>query len=144
MGRYEIEQVEGFRERFRASWQACAQMVGRSVHDVRLACDPDYQPLGDCGAAAKPRLRLRDFDETSLRILGALSEFGQAYAAGARDVRDATVTDIRQRLDLGANKVGALLPELERRDVVVSRRLPTGRFGWRLSTLGRDLVGADG
>ena len=39
---HEIAVVLAKRE-LRASWDACARMVGRPVHDVRLACDADYR-----------------------------------------------------------------------------------------------------
>jgi hypothetical protein len=142
--RYEMDMVRERRRTVRASWQACADMVGRSVHDVRLACDPDYQPDFVAPAAPKPRLRMRDLDEVSLRLLQALAEADQAYMADRRKQRDAGVTELVVRLGCGANKVGKLLSALENRGVVVSRRLNTGRFAWRLSPMGRDLVGADG
>ncbi|MBQ1542771.1 MAG: hypothetical protein IIZ63_12270 [Caulobacteraceae bacterium] len=33
------------KRRLRASWDACAAMLDRSVHDLRLACDPSYARL---------------------------------------------------------------------------------------------------
>lgn len=143
MERHEMNLVQERRRTVRASWQACAQMVGRSVHDVRLACDPDYHP-DMVAEVVKPRLRLRDFDEASLRLLNALAEFGQAYDANERRQRDVTISELVVRLGVGANKVGATLPELEKRGVVVSRQLPSRRFAWRLTAAGRELVGAHG
>lgn len=144
MDRQEIEQVYRKRREVRASWQACAEMVGRSVHDVRLACDPNYRPEGMVEARIEAGLRSRDFDAHELMILEALGEVEQSYQAGDRRHRDASVTEVCERLDMGANKVGGALPQLEQRGAVTSRRLPTGRRAWRLSAAGRDLVAANG
>ncbi|WP_181242652.1 hypothetical protein [Caulobacter vibrioides] len=142
--RYEMDMVRERRRTVRASWQACAEMVGRSVHDVRLACDPDYRPDFVAPVVSAPRLRLRDLDDVSKFVLSVLHEAEQDYQSDRRKQRDVAVAELMQRLRVGGNKVGKLLPVLETRGVVVSRRLNTGRFAWRLSPMGRELVGADG
>lgn len=141
--RYEMDMVRERRRTVRASWQACAEMVGRSVHDVRLACDPDYRP-DFAASVSKPRLRMRDLDDASLRVLNLLAEADQDHRANRRKLPDVAISELVTRLAVGSNKIGRLLPGLESRGVVVSRRLRTGRFAWRLSPMGRELVGADG
>jgi hypothetical protein len=141
----EISYVLGRREACRASWQACGEMVRRSVHDVRMACDPDYAKAhADTVAFEQPRVRLRDFGEVELRLLNVLACVWQGEVDDRRGWRaEIAVKALAEWVGVGANKVGALLGPLEQRGLVHSRRLPTGRMAWRLSREGVALLGVE-
>ena len=75
----EMDYVQDRRRRFRASWQDCAIMVGRAVHDVRLACDPPYAQAFSTVPAApvrigKPSLRPDCIEARVLMGLGAVAD----------------------------------------------------------------------
>jgi hypothetical protein len=59
LSNHEVQYVRERRQAVRASWQDCARMVDRPVHDVRMACDPDYAKAHDAPASVplgRPRL----------------------------------------------------------------------------------------
>jgi hypothetical protein len=133
---YEIQMVERQRAQHRASWQACAHMVGRSVHDVRLACDPNYagDELMTRRPVSAPLVALKDLDDTEARVLAMLGTFEDWAAAGQRDRKAVTTTELAMSLGFGANTAGRCLSALEQRGLVHALNNGHGR---RMSSLTR-------
>ena len=139
----EIAYVLDRRAACRASWQACAEMVQRSIHDVRMACDPDYAKAHAVPRiVAQIRVPLRAFDEIELRVLNALASVWQGDIGDRKGWRaEIAGGALAEWLGISRNKVGSLLPPLEQRGLVLARRLPTGRMAWRLSREGVAMLG---
>lgn len=139
MGRYEIELVQQKRRSCRASWQDCANMVGRAVHDVRLACDPDYAAAYSMPRIAEksPLVELLDLE---LRALSSLADFEVRYRSGERSSRGVTTTELAKSLGVGGNVVGRAITRLEIMALVTSRRADDGRRLTHLAPAGAELV----
>lgn len=142
MERHERELVLDRRARFRASWQDCAAMVDRSVHDVRMACDPDYRPDGE-------PVRGLPVAETKRAILGVATPHAKvlmglslalkrrARSAGAKDI-SVTAEDVVRMVDgLAINSVGNYLGRLQVVGMVrASGGNHSGQRLWRMTPMG--------
>lgn len=125
MGRYEIELVQQKRRACRASWQDCANMVGRSVHDVRVACDPAYagdEMVPARGPLGAPAIKLKDLTHVEALALNGLAEFEAEVVVGDRKSKEVTTTELARAIRAGTNSTGTALNQLEQRGLVRSRR----------------------
>lgn len=142
MERHEIDLVLDRRSRFRASWQACAEMVDRSVHDVRMACDPAYASENKPRViAATPVSTLKDLTPIEARVLDMLGQFSAWARGGQRQSFSATVTELAHALGMGVKAASAALVAMEQRGLTDWRGRPDIRQ-WRLTPTGHTLVGA--
>lgn len=142
MERHERELVMDRRTRFRASWQDCAAMVDRSVHDVRVACDPDYRPGGEevrSLPVAQPSRAILGAGSPHAKVMIGLSLALKRRARGS-GVKDATVTaeDVAAMVDgLALNSVGNYLGRLQVLGMVrASGGNHSGQRLWRLTPMG--------
>lgn len=140
MERHEIDLVLDRRARFRASWQDCAAMVDRAVHDVRMACDPAYAAENKPRViVAAPASALKDLTPVEARVLDMLGQFAAWAREGQRDGFRASATELAHALGLGANTVGKALMVMEQRGLTDWRGRSEARQ-WSLSPAGRRLV----
>ena len=146
MAAEEMAYVRERRSRFRASWQDCARMINRPVHDVRLACDPDYDE-GDGPAPAAPRAVRRPSLEVGGRpamVLRALADIHAKQAAAGKARMAILASEVRQVLDLKSNVIGHILCLLKDDGMVEWSGLSSGMATWVLTPKGdRELLAQD-
>lgn len=140
MERQEIDLVLDRRARFRASWQHCAAMVDRSVHDVRMACDPDYAKahrMQACEGSATTGLEKLASQE--IQVLDMLAQFAAGARQGWRDSCAANATELARAVGIAVNAMGKVLAQLEAKGLIIWRGRSDVRQ-WRLSAAGQRLV----
>jgi hypothetical protein len=137
MERYEVELVNQQRARYRASWQACAANVGRSVHDVRKACDPTYRPEVDFGQPTPPppkRRMLLQPGSPHARALVGLS-LALKRVSGRTTAPAASVVLVVSGMSV--NSIGMLLGRLQTIGLVVAAATNhEGQCMWSLTPMG--------
>lgn len=123
--------IDQQRASVRASWQACAAMVDRNVHDVRMVCDPDYAGRGAAGGEARV---IGDAPKPQPRV--ALSPGGDTLRALSEGAR--TAKDIADRRAVAPAAVATALNRyLDKAWVSRSVGPGTGApFQWRLTVAG--------
>lgn len=137
MSRYEIDMVRDRRTRFRAGWQTCANIVGRSVHDVRVACDPDYTDGDTTSLVAVSKPQLKEFSDLQLRILDLMAK--RAAQTGRWRLLDMTPTLVASELAVGRNVVGRDLRDLGAKGLLMQRRIRE-RVAWSFTITGKAFV----
>ncbi len=118
----EISYVMGRRAACRASWQACSEMVQRSVHDVRMACDPEYAKAFAAPeavarvaeVASVKRSTLANTDAAAGRVLKALGSLARKFPSrmGADDTPRITAAAVASSMGVTASWVGQRLRRL--------------------------------
>lgn len=140
----EIAYVEDRRRSVRASWQACATIISRPVHDVRMACDADYARAyrGDEAPAVVSRgyAPVLGDDETGpSRVLLALATLERRYPSRSGDAAP-RITAVAVAVTMGMSSVwvGHRMRKLELLGLALGDRRPgaSGKL-WCLTARGK-------
>lgn len=101
IGKEERDFVRKQRRLYRSSWQDCAVMIDRSIHDTRMACDPDYGPA----IIARGRI-----DLPTLADLPQLADHQAAVLHAAKTLfAHPSAGRVAAKLDISVGVAGGLL-----------------------------------
>lgn len=139
----EIAYVAERRRSVRASWQACATILSRPVHDVRMACDAEYaaqfnrdRPLAMASRSYRPVLD--DALGGPGKVLLALGSLERKFPSRSSAPR-VSASAVAGTLGVGSVWVGQRLRRLESLGLVLGERAGRGSENklWCLTDRGR-------